>query len=66
MLLTCENILENKNWSIDRLSRSLGFLQGVAIERGYTTISIERDFSRPLFHKAYTNESTEIPTTIEV
>lgn len=27
----------------------LGFVQGILIERGFTTVKIERDFTRPYF-----------------
>lgn len=32
-----------------KLSRWLGYVQGVLIERGVTTVEIERDWTRPLF-----------------
>lgn len=32
-----------------KLNRWLGYIQGVLIERGYTTVEEERDFTRPLF-----------------
>jgi hypothetical protein len=32
-----------------KISRWLGYIQGVLIERGYTTVTIERDWTRPLF-----------------
>lgn len=32
-----------------KLSRWLGYIQGVLIERGYTTVDAERDWTRPLF-----------------
>lgn len=51
---------------IDKLSRWLGYVQGVAIERGLSTVKNERDFSRPLFHKAYTFEGTEIPKSVDI
>ena len=32
-----------------KLNRWLGYLQGCLIERGYTTVQAERDWTRPLF-----------------
>ena len=54
-------IEEIENYPIDKLSRWLGFIQAYVIFTNQTTIDIERDFSRPLFHKAYQNENIEIP-----
>lgn len=32
-----------------KLNRWLGYIQGVLIERGHTTVEAERDWTRPLF-----------------
>lgn len=32
-----------------KLNRWLGYIQGCMIERGYTTVQAERDWTRPLF-----------------
>jgi len=32
-----------------KLNRWLGYIQGCVIERGYTTVAEERDWTRPLF-----------------
>ena len=61
-----EAIKNSQTLPIDKLSRWLGYIQGVLIERKLTTIQEERDFSRPLFHKAYENEGIEIPKSINV
>jgi hypothetical protein len=34
---------------IPKLCRWLGYIQGVLIERGFTTVDAERDWTRPLF-----------------
>lgn len=34
---------------INKMNRWLGYIQGVLIERGLTTVNEERDFTRPLF-----------------
>ncbi len=60
----CRTALENiDSFPIDKLSRWLGFVQGVLTMRGMITVNGERDFSRPLFHAAYGNEGTVIPLT---
>ncbi|TPL66654.1 hypothetical protein [Mesorhizobium sp. B2-4-1] len=34
---------------ICKLNRWLGYIQGLLIERGYTTVQTERDWTRPFF-----------------
>lgn len=51
---------------IDKLSRWLGFIQGYVIFNNLTTVNIEREYSRPLFHKAYKQENTPIPISIGI
>jgi hypothetical protein len=34
---------------VPKLCRWLGYIQGILIERGYTTVDTERDWTRPLF-----------------
>lgn len=36
-------------YPIPKLCRWLGYIQGVLIERGFTTVEAERDWTRPLF-----------------
>ena len=59
--LSIEAIDKINDYLIDKLSRWLGFVQAYVIFTNQTTIDIERDFSRPLFHKAYENENIKIP-----
>lgn len=65
-LQMCHVLLENVQWPIDKLSRWLGYIQGYIIAKGYSTVAIERAFSRPLFHEAYKNEGIEIPKTLDI
>ena len=51
--LSIEAIEKINDYHIDKLSRWLGFVQGYIIFTNQSTIDIERDFSRPLFHKSY-------------
>lgn len=50
----------NGKYPIDKLSRWLGYIQGCIISRNLTTVEIERNFSRPIFQKAYENEGIEV------
>lgn len=59
--LSIEAIEKINDYPIDKLSRWLGFVQGYIIFTSQSTTDIERDFSRPLFHKAYENENIKIP-----
>jgi len=34
-----------------KANRWLGFIQGIMIFRGFTTVQVERDFTRPYFQK---------------
>ena len=57
----CQTIIDNTTLPEDKISRWLGFIQGVMVMKGYTTVNIERDFSRPLFHKVYKTNNIDIP-----
>lgn len=39
----------NRSVPLMKLDRWLGYVQGVVIERGYTTVQTERDWTRSLF-----------------
>lgn len=47
---------------VDKLSRWLGFVQGVLATLGLIRVDTERDFSRPLFHAAYRQDGNVPPT----
>lgn len=63
----CKTAMDNTNWPIDKLSRWVGYVQALLVAEGKTTVEKERNWSRPLFHKAYRLENIAIPktTTIE-
>lgn len=50
---------------VDKLSRWLGFVQGVLAARAIISVADEREVSRPLFHSAYRTEGTAMPPTLE-
>lgn len=39
----------SQRWPLHKLNRWLGYIQGCLIERGYTTVQAERDWTRALF-----------------
>jgi hypothetical protein len=62
----CEQAIKNiEVYPIDKLSRWLGFVQGVLYKENIIDVDIERDFSRPLFHDAYMRENLGIPETYD-
>lgn len=40
-------------WPTDKISRWIGFVQGVLATRGYLNVGTERNNTRPIFQKAY-------------
>jgi hypothetical protein len=56
---------EGGSWPEDKLSRWLGFVQGVMAAQGLITVAEEREASRPLFHWAYRVQGFETPATVE-
>ena len=52
-------IVRGHELPFDKLSRWLGFIQGVLAVQGIIDVDEERDFTRPIFHKLY---GTEVPT----
>ncbi len=50
---------------LDKLSRWLGFVQGVMAARGQLSVPEEREVSRPLFHAAYAAEGILRPPTLQ-
>lgn len=61
-----QNAIENiKLYPIDKTNRWLGFVQGYLIFNNQTTIDIERDYSRKLFHEAYKKDGINIPKSFK-
>lgn len=55
---------EGRTWPVDKLSRWLGFVQGVLVMQGVITVDEEREFSRPLFHAAYQADGRALPPSV--
>jgi hypothetical protein len=51
MVQTCLD--EIHTMPLDKVSRWVGFIQGVLATKGLLSVSEERDRTRPLFHEAY-------------
>jgi hypothetical protein len=54
-----------QDWPTDKISRWIGFIQGVLAAHGWLNVDEERDRTRPLFHQAYKEEGLKIPETVE-
>ena len=50
---------------LDKISRWLGFIQACLAMRGLIDVDVERDFSRPLFHSAYSQLGYEMPAILQ-
>lgn len=65
MAWMCDQAFDNQlEWPMDKLSRWLGFIQGVLIMKGIIEAEHTRNITRPMFHAAYTNEGIAIPETL--
>lgn len=53
-------------WTIDKIYRWIGFIQGVLIVEGITSVHEEREYTRPLFHQVYVALGHIIPETISI
>ena len=51
---------------IDKISRWLGFIQGILYAHNLLDINEERDITRPLIHAAYKEMQKEIPQSIDL
>jgi hypothetical protein len=60
-----EGIAKSGQLPIDKLSRWLGFVQGCLAMRQIIDVDEERDFTRPLFHRAYRDEGSDVPDVHE-
>jgi hypothetical protein len=56
---------EVDRWPVDKLSRWIGFLQGVLYEAGALDIREERGRTRPYFHAAYRAMGIDVPESWE-
>lgn len=52
-------------WPVDKISRWIGYIQGVMTASNIMDPIEERDRTRPFFHEAYTAMNISIPKTTE-
>jgi hypothetical protein len=48
-----DRCLSDETMPLDKVSRWVGFIQGVLATKGLLSVAEERDRTRPIFHKAY-------------
>lgn len=54
LYMLCTNaIVYGRDLPFDKLSRWLGFVQGVLAVQGIIDVDEEREFTRPIFHQLY-------------
>ena len=54
------------DFTAEKMSRWLGFVQGILFANGIISIDAERDYSRPILHKAYLDSKIDIPKSIDI
>lgn len=62
MIMRC---LGDDTMPTDKISRWIGFIQGVLATKGLLSVAAERDRTRPLFHEAYRVMGLEPPESME-
>ncbi len=66
LLNMINTLLNNVDWPDLKIGKWLGYIEGVLIEKGITTVNVERDFSRPIYHAYYKSIGVDIPATTDV
>jgi len=63
-----QKVVDNHDtWPKDKTGRWVGYVQCILIEvLGVTTVNVERDFTRPLFHALYKAQGYAIPKSVEI
>lgn len=57
---------ESDDWTIDKLGRWVGFMQGIMYMDGELDIEVERNRTRPIFHQAYQEDGFPVPKSVSV
>jgi hypothetical protein len=60
-----ERCLTDDTMPVDKVSRWVGFIQGVLAVRGLLSVAAERDRTRPLFHAAYRAMGIQPPESMQ-
>lgn len=63
-----EKVVENcETWPADKTGRWVGYVQCLLIEvEQCTTVDNEREFTRPMFHRMYTEQGIDIPESVQI
>lgn len=61
-----KTLKDNHDWHDLKIGKWLGYIEGVLITKGITTVNEERDFTRPIFHAYYKSIGLEVPETVDV
>jgi len=59
-----DRCLSDDTMPLDKVSRWVGFIQGVLATQGLLSVAEERDRTRPLFHAAYFAMGIEPPASM--
>ncbi len=51
LLNMIKTLKSNSDWPDLKVGKWLGFIEGVLISKGITTVDKERDITRPIFHQ---------------
>jgi hypothetical protein len=66
MQMGIKAISSPEEFTAEKMSRWLGFVQGILFANGIISIDAERDYSRPILHKAYLDSEIDIPKSIDI
>lgn len=66
LIRLCQEAISRPDLPDDKLSRWLGFVQGVMTVKGLISVDKERDITRFLFHKAYEEMGLKQPKSVSV
>ena len=64
MGITC--ISNPEKFTAEKMSRWLGFVQGILWQNGFLDIDEERNFSRPILHRVYKDLKVQPPESIDI
>lgn len=66
LISVLETAISYHNLYEDKLSRWLGYVQGIMSVYGWVDVNDERNSTRELFHKAYVDSDMPIPESVSV
>ena len=70
-IVTAGKLIDNvtasaKYFSVEELSLRLGVIQGYMVSNGFIDVTVERDRTRPIFHKAYKELGIIPPASVKI